>query len=207
MTIQQHLLSTPAPSFTPVFRQYIGPGSGTETAPAGASKVRIWLIGGGGAGAYRDSVIPAGYSGASGAACESEYAVSGGQTINYSLGYGGQALPTSSGFGGGSSATSGSLSITTMNAYGGNSGTETRANATANGGNINNYSGEWQKAPSGGIAGGTTYPMVPYSGQPGWETANLSSMDDTIGRGGAGAYTANSAGTSGTPGSVIFYYT
>lgn len=207
MTIQQHLLSTPAPSFTPVFRQYVGPGSGTETAPAGASKVRIWLVGGGGAGAYRDGVMPNGYGGASGAGCESEYAVSGGQTTNYSLGYGGQATLTSSGFGGLSSVTSGSLSITTMQAGGGNSGTGSIASASASGGNIGNYSGQAQDPPDVYGPGYRAYPPLPWWGQSGWETADLSTMNDTVGRGMEGAAYPNSAGTSGTPGSVIFYYT
>ena len=207
MTIQQHLLSTPAPSFTPVFRQYIGPGSGTDTAPAGASKVRIWLVGGGGAGAYRDGVMPNGYGGASGAGCESEYAVSGGQTINSSLGYGGQAAPTSSGFGGDSSVSSGSLSIATMNARGGNSGTGAIASATASGGNIGNYNGQAQDPPDVYGPGYRAYPPLPWWGQSGWETVNLNTMNDTVGRGMEGAGYPNSAGTSGTPGSVIFYYT
>ena len=207
MTIQQLLLSTPVATFAPVFRQYAGPGSGTETAPAGASKVRIWVIGGGGAGAYRDGVMPNGYGGASGAGCESEYAVSGGQTINYSLGYGGQATLTSSGFGGLSSVTSGSLSITTMQAEGGNSGTGSIASASASGGTIGNYSGQAQKPPDVYGPGYRAYPPLPWWGRPGWETADLSSMNDTVGRGMEGAAYPNSAGTSGTPGSVIFYYT
>ena len=99
--------------------------SGVETAPDGCTKVRIWVIGAGGAGGYWGSASPIPYSGAAGGACESEYSISPGQTLNWALGLGGAATSSSAGFGTESTVTSGSKSITTMIAEGGNSGTMT----------------------------------------------------------------------------------
>lgn len=179
--------------------------TGTETAPDGASKVRIWVIGGGGAGGYRDSGTPNPYSGASGGAVESEYSISPGQTLNWSLGIGGVATSTTAGFGTASTVTSGTLSITTMLAEGGNSGTGSIAQAGATGGNIQNLNGSQQTQSSYQPS-----PPMPYSGTAGWESAPFSDVsavyDSKAGFGGYRAFSTG-AGESGFGGSVFFLYT
>lgn len=179
--------------------------TGTETAPDGASKVRIWVIGGGGAGGYMNSGTPNPYSGASGGAVESEYSISPGQTLNWSLGIGGVATSTTAGFGTASTVTSGTLSITTMLAEGGNSGTGAIVAASGTGGNIQNLTGTQQTQ--------STYrpsPQSPYTYTPGWSEApfgDVSAVRDA--KAGFGGYRAfsNGAGESGFGGSVYFLYT
>lgn len=179
--------------------------SGTETAPDGASKVRIWVIGGGGAGGFADSGTPNPYSGASGGAAESEYVVSGGQTLNWSLGVGGVATASTAGFGTASTVSSGTLSITTMLAEGGNSGTGSIVAAGASGGNIQNLSGSPQT-----LASIRPSPPMPFTTTSGWESApfiDVSAVYDS--KAGFGGYKAFStgAGENGYGGSVFFLYT
>ena len=179
--------------------------TGTETAPDGASKVRIWVIGGGGAGGYMDSGTPNPYSGASGGAVESEYSISPGQTLNWSLGVGGVATSTTAGFGTASTITSGTLSITTMLAEGGNSGTGSITQAGGTGGNIQNLNGSQQVQSSV-----RTAPPMPYTSTPGWSEApfiDVSAVYDS--KAGFGGYRAFStgAGENGFGGSVFFLYT
>lgn len=179
--------------------------SGVETAPSGCSKVRIWVIGAGGAGGYWGSASPNPYSGASGGAVESEYAISPGQTLNWSLGIGGSATSTTAGFGTASTVTSGTLSITTMLAEGGNSGTGSIAQAGGTGGNIQNLTGSQQTQSSYRPS-----PPKPYSGTAGWESAPFSDVsavhDSKAGFGGYRAF-GPGGGESGFGGAVYFLYT
>lgn len=179
--------------------------TGTETAPDGASKVRIWVIGAGGAGGYIGYGITDPYSGASGGAVESEYAISPGQTVNWSLGLGGAATASTAGFGTASTVTSGTLSITTMLAEGGNSGTGTIGAAGGTGGNIQNLTGNQQTKASI-----RTSPPMPFTSTPGWGEApfiDVSAVYDS--KAGFGGYKAFStgAGEDGFGGSVFFLYT
>lgn len=179
--------------------------TGTETAPDGASKVRIWVIGAGGAGGYMDSGTPNPYSGASGGAVESEYSISPGQTLNWSLGVGGVATSTTAGFGTASTVTSGTLSITTMLAEGGNSGTGSIAQAGGTGGNIQNLNGSQQIQVDVRRA-----PPMPRTSTPGWSEAPFTDVsavyDSKAGFGGYRAFSTG-AGENGFGGSVFFLYT
>lgn len=178
--------------------------SGTETAPDGCSKVRIWVIGAGGAGGYWGSASPNPYSGAAGGACESEYSISPGQTLSWALGLGGAATSSSAGFGTASTVSSGSKSITTMLAEGGNSGTMTIKSSYASGGNIQNLYGGAQT--QGGYRPSA---QSPDSYTAGWEAADFTTVDAVrTSRAGFGGYRAFSsgAGESGYGGAVYFLY-
>lgn len=207
MTVQQVLLRSGANP--PVVRKYGTIGSGVETTLSGFKYVRIWAVGSGGAGRFilSGESPTVGASGAAGGACESVYAISGGETINYTISYGGYADATTSGFGGDTTVYSGTLSITTMVAYGGNSGSGLRANAYASGGNVANYNGEWQNVYPN--QGSRTSPMIPSGtyDSPWKDVADKApySTYEYAGFGAPGAWYTG-AGDPGWPGCVYFLY-
>ena len=178
-------------SFTPVTRTYTTGTGATETAPTGATNVIIaaW---GGGAGGHRGFTVmcvdEAGTGGGSGGYSESSYAISGGQTLVYTVGIAGVGGTTANNFtaGGNTSVTSGTKSITTMTANGGGRGAP---GGTASGGTTINTTG-----------GTATEPPMPGNAVVGWNS-------NTGGLGGEGGVGAGSPGLNGDTGKVIFYYT
>lgn len=173
------------PAFSPVQRTYVT-GSGTETAPAGASNVIIAVWGGGASGnvgvrfATED-----GLGGGAGGYAQSTYTISGGQTIAYAVGAG--AAPSGNN-GVNSTASSGTKAITTMTG-GGGGGTGT--GGTASGGTTQNTTGG-----AGGIGVGGA-PVTGWNGN----------SAGAGGAGGAGGGASNTPGFPGDAGAVIFYYT
>lgn len=182
MTMQQMLacaVETGAP-FSPILRDYTSGSSVTETAPAGCSQVRICIWGGGDAGGGGDGMT-GGDGGASSGYVESVYAISGGQTLVYTVGAGG--TPTGI-IGGTSQVASGTKTITTMSA----------STSAANGGTVSNTSGNPGNPPEGAAGGAGGAAIVGWSGY-------------SAGAGGAGGVSINPTGLPGQAGRVIFYYT
>lgn len=182
MTMQQMLacaVETGAP-FSPVLRDYTSGTSVTETAPSGCSQVRICVWGGGNAGSGGDGVA-GGDGGASSGYVESVYAISGGQTLVYTVGAGG--TPTGI-IGGTSQVSSGTLSITTMSA----------STGMQSGGNVSNTPGNAGGSANGPVGGDGGKAIVGWNGY-------------SAGAGGAGGTSQQWTGLPGQPGRVIFYYT
>jgi MSHA biogenesis protein MshQ len=174
----------------PLLRTYTTAGPGTETTPAGYTKVTIELWGGGGGGSSSSGTASWLGGGGGGAYSRSQYTLSGagGDTINYNVGQHGAVNINGNGLQGGpSSASSGSLAVTTMTANGGQGAAGSGAGGTASGGNQANASGT-----NGTLAGagGTTTPGVNANPGP------------TYGVGGA----YGPSGNFGTGGLVAFYY-
>lgn len=181
-------LQNTSPSFTSAQHVYTS-GSGTETVPNGATNVVIENWGPGGTGAYGTGSVAQhnatyGAGGAAGGYCRSSYSCSGGQTINYSVG---TAYETNS------TVTSGSLSITAMQANGGYQGS--LGGGTSSGGNQANITG------AGGGDGGTT----PADGAGGVGTSGV--HEGTEGSGGNGGYQSTGTPGVGNGGVISFYYT
>lgn len=167
------------PIFTPTTVSYTTSGaSGTETAPAGATQVRIGVWGGG-AGGFDGDSLTGGDGGTSGAYVESVYSITSGQTLNYSVGAGGAANQ----LGGLSNVTSGSKTITSLVADG----------EVGSGGNVSNTPGN-----SGGLASGAT------GGTGGVAITGFNSA--SYGGGGGGGNRIGN-GNPGSSGAVVFYYT
>ncbi|MGE4366324.1 hypothetical protein [Thermomonas sp.] len=182
MTMQQLLacaVATGGP-FSPVLRDYFSGTSATETAPSGCSQVRICVWGGGDAGSGGDGWT-GGDGGASSGYVESVYAISGGQTLVYTVGAGG--TPTGI-IGGTSQVSSGTLSITTMIA----------STGMQSGGNVSNTPGNAGGSASGPAGGAGGEGIVGWNGY-------------SAGAGGAGGAAQNPTGLPGQAGRVIFYYT
>lgn len=190
-------------SFSPTLRMYTT-GSGVETAPAGASNVVILAWGGGGAGGsvgrWDTDGAPGGQSGG---LARSSYAISGGQTLNYSVGVNGSYTGSTYNDATASTVTSGTKTITSMNAPRGLAGSTT-AGTTPTGGNVENVAGG-----GGGLSGG----MIGGNGAaPISRVVNGTSY--SAGGGGFGAdgndYTPGplfTPGEAGDAGMVLFYYT
>lgn len=143
--------------FTPISRTYTS-GSGSDTAPMGCTTVTITAAGGGASGGAVDrwSRDGAGGGGAGGMSV-STYAIAPGQTLNYSVGLGGKPTgPLEQVAGTATSVSSGSKSITSLIANGGNTptGTGGGAGGTATGGNVSNQTGLAGDAGTTGDAGG-----------------------------------------------------
>lgn len=170
----------------PLLHSYTS-GSGTETVPAGYANVVIEVKGGGGGYSDTSATLPFLAGGGGAGYCRSTYAVTGGQTINYVVGTaGGINLNGNGTLGQPSTASSGTLSITTMTANGGGGANANGAGGTASGGNQANATG------SNGVNGGGG----------GLSTAGVNfDTGDAYGKGGA----YNSGGETG--GFVSFYYT
>jgi len=175
----------------PIINVYTAPGSYTETIPEGFQTVVIEAWGGGGAGGANDPSNAGG--GGSGGYCRSRYNLSGaaGLTISISVGAGGIAGVSS---GNDSVANSGTFSITSMTASGGNKGDDFSLGAAggfggvASGGTDQNTSGIDGTADTSGSAGGAAVNtnIVTYY---------------AYGAGGEGLTPAN-----GSDGAVVFKY-
>ena len=171
-------------------------GSGTETVPSGYNTVVMEIISGGGGGeggSYNPSTRQSygGTGGDSGTYVRSQYSCSPGQTVSFVVGAGGAGGSGGNfgvpGSGGTSSIESGSLTITTMTAPGGNT----------------------YNAPSGGNQANTTF----NAGAAGTSTsggaggAAQTGVDvGAYGAGGRGGY-GTTDGSAGGNGVVSFYYT
>lgn len=187
-------------NFTPTTVTY-NSGSGTETAPTGASNVRIRVYGAGGGGGRYDTGDPRG--GGGGAFVESNYSISGGQTISYIVGAGGAGagVNNSPGIGGGfSRCSSGTKTITQMDAGGGVGG------GNLSGGNGGNASGGNSQDVNGGD--GVDYTIGGFGGDclgtGGGIGGNFSNGSAP---GGGGASNVGASGFNGAAGRVEFYYT
>jgi hypothetical protein len=182
-------------TFTPVTRTYTSGTGATETAPAGATNViiAVWGGGGGGAGGWFSDVDESGGGGGAGGYSETSVAISGGQTLTYTVGaFGGGGIPDGGPgvAGGNSSVSSGTKSITTMTAVGGGGGLQLSGGTggTASGGTTTNTTGGSGDIGSGGA------PVV------GWNS-------NAAGDGGLGGFGFSSSGVDGATGQIIFYYT
>lgn len=182
----------------PVTNTYTS-GSGTEIAPTGASNVliEVWGSGGGGEAGGATCAGRDGDGGGSGGYASASYPVSGGLTLNYVVGDGGVrgTFPNGNGANGtASQVTSGTLSITTLNAPAGGGGDGTgggAAGATGTGGDTNspgNQGGDGNINNNGGQA--------------------IAGVHDSGGRGGNGGTAGvGGSGAGGAVGKVLFYYT
>ena len=144
----------------PITRIYTS-GSGTETVPAVYNAVVIEIIsgGGGGEGGFFQSSGHQSYGGQggdSGTYSRSLYTCSSGQTLSYVVGGGGTRGAGGNygapGAGGTSSVSSGSLSITTMTAPGGNTGLTSSGGNQANSGPNHGTAGSLNTVGTGGSA-------------------------------------------------------
>ena len=203
-----------------VLHLYTTAGSGTETIPTGSTTcvIEVWsgVSGGGGGSNGNGSGGGGGGGGAGPAYARSSYTVTGhnGQTMAYTVGaagtpgtsiYNGTAGNGTAG--GSSSVSSGTFTVTTMNATAGGFGTGGSnlaagtggAASTASGGNATNQNGGAGGTPTfsshGGGAAGTYYGSPVNSGKP--AGAGTNSGGDGYGDG---------AGTT-SAGIVCFYYT
>ena len=173
-------------------------GSGVETVPSGATNVVIEIWGGGGGGGNSSNTLGGG-GGGSGGYSKSSYSITGGNTLNYSVGTGGTGGNGVSGTS--STVASGTKTITTMTA---NSGSGAAvgipgSGGSASGGNLINTTG------NSGQAGGSSG-SIAYGG------AGITSSSGTYGGGGNGAPSSEGMGTGyagdvGSNGAVVFYYT
>lgn len=183
-------------AFAATTNAYTTAGSGTETVPSGASNVVIEIWGGGGGGGGGDGNITKGGGGGGAGYARSSYACSGGQTIAYTVGAGGSnaGVNNGAGFAGTqSSASSGTLSITTMTAHGGAGGTGD-GSANSNGGSA-----------SGGNQANATGGQGLSSGTGGSPTAGVySNTGASNGKGGNGNLLT---GVAGAAAMVSFHYT
>jgi len=146
-------LSYAQSSLSPLLHTYSS-GAGVETVPAGYTTVVIEIWGGGGGGSLADGTAAWLGGGGGGGYSRSSYAVTGGQTLNYSVGLAGGQNIHDNGIGGtDSTVSSGTKAITTMTASGGGGAGTNGAGGTASGGNQANVAGT-NGVLSG--AGGTT---------------------------------------------------
>lgn len=189
-------------AFTPVQRTYTSGSSITETAPTGASNVivAIWGAGGGGSrgtGTVAQGNMESGSGGGSGGYVQTSTAISGGQTLVYSVGVGGAGgSGVGAAAGTNSTVSSGSKAITSMTSGGGGPGTgglsgTGGAGGSASGGTVANTVGDSGGDWSFGDGGN---PVV------GWNS-------NSAGRGGNASNNSGTNGNPGAAGQVIFYYT
>jgi hypothetical protein len=195
------LLGEGGNSFTPTSNTYDGPVSGvTETVPAGASFLQIEVWGPGGGGCQGISNLgnvstPSGGRGG-GYAQSIGIAVSGGQTLTYTLNAGGAGGVQGAVAGGQSSGSStivfgnGALSAVTLSAGSSQGGSSSAGSGgTASGGNTTNTTGGSGSTTNGGNAAGSGGTGGASSGAagnaPGGGGAPRTTA--TAGNGGAGA--------------------
>lgn len=203
LKLSQFVNASAAPAFTPVTRTYNTVGSAVETAPAGCSNVIIAVWGGGGSGEGVGRYgLYGGDGGGSGGYAQSSYAITGGQTLNYTVGGGGLGVISGSNPGTASSASSGSKAITTMTANGGGV-SATRTGGSATGGNQTNTSGNTGGTAAlvdGSVGGAGGLGVLGYGSQRAGSGGNGGDGNDiTPG--------VNSPGDGGNAGRVVFYYT
>ena len=188
--------------FSPVQRVYNTPGSFTETSPVGASSVSIFVFGASG-GSGGGGAAGGGGGSAGGGCAVSVYTITGGATINYTVGNFGAAGGTggNGGAGGNSSASSGTFTMTTMTGGGGGPGLgNLGAGGTAgvtSGGNFSNTSGNPGTAGTAGSQG--------FGGSQFFANDGLgNSLGSNPGR--KGGYPPSSVGLPGNVGTVVFIY-
>lgn len=176
----------------------------TETVPTGASFLEIIADGGGGSGGDSGATGAGGGGGGSGEAHSVGIAVSGGQTLTYTVGKGGAGAGTSFTPGQNGTASTvtgnGSLSSVSLTANGGGLGDQIGnpgAGGTASGGNSANITGSTGGVGSGLAAGGNA-----ASGATG---GTFSTPPGTPGAGSGGAH--NTATFAGGGGQIVFKYT
>ena len=186
----------PAAGVTTTVQTFTATGPGTFAVPTGVSSVEVLVVAGGGAG----GAAYAGGGGAGGVVYHSQFPVTPGGTVSYSVGAGGTAGPTDSGLVGDNGAPSTFGSITAIGGGGGGSyvnnipglGGLPNGRPAADGGSGGGGHAETEadfrfgRATQGPSAGGVGY------GFPG----GRGSTRDTIYRGGGGG----GAGGAGQPG-------
>jgi len=193
-------VSSSTGNFSPVTHTYNTPGTATETIPSGASTMTVetWGAGGGGGGGSGTGcgAHGGGGGGSGGYSLTVINVASGnGQTLTYTVGTGG----SSGSVGGSSVVSSGTFSLPTMTAAGGNGGQTGGAGTggtggTGTGGNTTNTTGN--TGSTGGL------------GDPGGAGgAGLVGLFGTGSTGGAGGNTGVNPGSGGGVGLVVFHYT
>ena len=188
--------------------------SGTFTVPAGVSKVKVTVVGGGGGGAGTNSGYGAGYNGGgnggAGGAAIGVFSVTPGPAYTVTVGAGGAAgtgaaPPTNGGAGGTSSF--GSLASATggvegSNTNGGNAG---GTGGSGLGGTLNVSGGDGGDGQGDGIVFASVGGASLLGG--GGRAANGVGYSGTVpGSGGGGAYGAANNGGAGANGIVIVEY-
>jgi hypothetical protein len=137
------LLMSPNTGFTPVTNTYTTGSGATETIPVGASFCTTSIVGAGGSGSTQSGANFSG-GGGGGYCVTGPFAVTGGNTLTYSVGVGGAGVSSGSGNAGTLSlVVSGTQVITTMSAGGGGGGTSVvgGAGGVASGGTTTNNNG------------------------------------------------------------------
>ena len=176
-------------------------GSGSFTIPAGVTKLKVTIVGGGGGSAGSAVGNAGGGGGGGGTAVKWLTGLTPLNTINYAVGSGGtagSATPTSGGAGNSSSISSGTQSITTVTANGGGAGLTgggVGAGGTATNGDLN-MSGS---TPDSSLNGGTSI----YSNIQSAQGASVANAGLNYG-GGASSISGANAGAAGAAGVIIF---
>jgi hypothetical protein len=172
----------------------------TWTVPAGVTSITVEAWGGGGGGAGRTSGGRSGGGGGGGAYVRKSFSVTGGSTVNISIGKGGTGSTTgNSTAGNATTVTYGTVATLTANggggctnnsttSTGGSGGSSSSSNCTGTAGSCN----EWWSGGSGGTGGGSA---GKGGGGGGGSGGNSSS-----GAGGTGATATANTGTGGTGG-------
>ena len=182
--------------FTPLLRTYTVGTAATETIPANATTVVLEVWGGGGGGGSGTPAPDFGAGAGAAGYSRTTTAISGGQTLIYTVGAGGTTSTTGND-GAASSISSGTKTITTMTANGGLSRPTIATpgpGGTASGGVNANFSGA---AGAAAGVGDTTAAQLGVN-------ANLTGANGT---GGASGFALAGVGSAGTVGMVGFYYT
>lgn len=193
-------VSSATGSFSPVTQTFSTAGSFTASVPVGASNLtlEIWGgAGGGNTGSGSGCAAQSGGGGGSGGYSESVFSVAAvnGQTITLSIGTAGSG---SGGNGGTTTASSGTFSITTMNATGGGGGQVGGSGlggtaGTGGGGNTTNSSGN--AGQNGSVIGG------------GGTGGGVVGVNGTGTHGGTGGFGSAAHGTVGGAGLAILRFT
>lgn len=176
-------------------------GSGAFTIPAGITKLKVTIVGGGGGSAGSAVGNAGGGGGGGGTAVKWLTGLTPLNTINYAVGSGGAAgsvTPTSGGAGNPSSISSGTQSITTVTANGGGAGLTgggVGAGGTATNGDLNMPG----STPDNGSNGGASI----YSNIQSQQGAIVANAGLNYG-GGASSISGANAGAVGAAGVIIF---
>jgi hypothetical protein len=191
--------------------------SGTFTIPAGKTTVKVTVVGaGGGAGSASGSNSGPGGGGGGGAGISYLTSLTPGNTISVTVGTGGAGgVGSASGFnatdgttGGSSSIQSGTQSIATITATGGEFGivsTQGGAGGTCSGANLNIAGSGGSCSGGGGAPGGIGGSSILGGGGRAQSSTGVNGGNYGGGGSGAGGATAQNGGT-GANGVVIFEY-
>lgn len=189
--------------------------SGTFTIPANVTSVKVTLIGGGGAGGGSTVTNNGGGGGTGGIAIKYLSALTPGNTITVSVGAGGTGVSAATGNAGSASTiSSGTQTITTVTAFGGNGGFMVAASSAGGAGAVVSTNGDINGAGSAGgnslatnVGGGGGSTLFGGDGNPSGGAVGNPAVANT-GSGGSGAGAAgNAAGGAGGSGIVIFEWT